>query len=329
MLNTLIKQEPLISIIIPTYNRPDYLKQAITSAVNQTYRNIEIIVSDNCSHKNPQSIVESFQDSRIKFLRNTKNLGMCANMVNPVKIAKGKYIAFLLDDDIWKDNFLENLVPPLESNANLAAAFCDHYFINSQGEINLAATEESATQSQRHILKEGIHQPFYEIGLVRKSLSSTIGAVIRKDLVEWDKIPLEVGGYIDIYINYLCSRNGRGIYYCSERLALYREHEGTDTKADNPHARITKAKYQIFAYKRFLQDPELQAFYPHFQTRCLQAGHVLGVSLLQISQHKQARSHLWQVVKQKKRSLRTITALSLSWMPTSIANPLLANDWWS
>jgi glycosyltransferase involved in cell wall biosynthesis len=264
MLNTLESQKPLVSIIIPTYNRPDYLKQAITSAVNQTYRNIEIIVSDNCSHQNPQSIVESFQDSRIKFLRNSENQGMCANMLNPVKIAKGKYIAFLLDDDMWKDNLLEKLIPPLESNLNLAAAYCDHYFINSQGEINLIATEKSAIHSQRHMLTEGIYQPFNEIGLVKKSLSGTIGAVIRKEAVDWGKIPLEVEGYIDIYINYLCSRGGRGIYYCSEKLALYREHEGTDTQANNPHARIRKAKYQIFSYKRFLQDPELQSFYPHF-----------------------------------------------------------------
>ena len=56
--------EPLVSVIIPTYNRIEYLKQAISSAVQQTYQNLEIIVSDNCSFENPQALVESFQDSR-------------------------------------------------------------------------------------------------------------------------------------------------------------------------------------------------------------------------------------------------------------------------
>ena len=61
------KSQPLVSIITPTYNRPEYLKVALESAVGQTYRNIEIIVSDNCSLENPQAIVESFNDARIRF----------------------------------------------------------------------------------------------------------------------------------------------------------------------------------------------------------------------------------------------------------------------
>ena len=68
--------EPLVSVIIPTYNRPEYLKQAINSAVKQTYQNLEIIVSDNCSSENPQALIESFPDSRIKFWRHKENLGI-------------------------------------------------------------------------------------------------------------------------------------------------------------------------------------------------------------------------------------------------------------
>ena len=52
--------QPLVSVIIPTYNRLEYLKEAINSAIKQTYQNIEIIVCDNCSSQNPQFLVESF-----------------------------------------------------------------------------------------------------------------------------------------------------------------------------------------------------------------------------------------------------------------------------
>ena len=51
-----VKQQPLVSVVIPTYNRPSYLKAALKSAVEQTYQNIEIIVSDNCSLENPQTM---------------------------------------------------------------------------------------------------------------------------------------------------------------------------------------------------------------------------------------------------------------------------------
>ena len=78
--------QPLVSVVIPTYNRPDYLKQAIASAVKQSYQNIEIIVCDNRSTENTQEIVESFQDSRIRFWRQPTNLGMFANQMYAFKM---------------------------------------------------------------------------------------------------------------------------------------------------------------------------------------------------------------------------------------------------
>ena len=119
-------QEPLVSVIIPTYNRLSYLKQAITSAIGQKYQNIEIIVSDDCSPESPQAMVESFQDSRIRFYRNEKNLGICLNVINAFKQAKGKYVASLNDDDMWNEDFLTILVPPLEANSDLVLSFSDY-----------------------------------------------------------------------------------------------------------------------------------------------------------------------------------------------------------
>ena len=74
--------ESLVSVIIPTYNRPEYLRKAIASAVRQTYRHIEIIVSDDCSPDNPQAIIDEFQDSRIRLRRNPQNLGIALNVTS-------------------------------------------------------------------------------------------------------------------------------------------------------------------------------------------------------------------------------------------------------
>lgn len=71
---------PLVSIAMLTYNRADgYLKQAIQSAVTQTYSNIEIIVSDNCSTDNTEKLVKSFNDSRIRYFKQSRNIGMVPN----------------------------------------------------------------------------------------------------------------------------------------------------------------------------------------------------------------------------------------------------------
>ena len=141
--------EPLVSVIIPTYNRLEYLKQAISSAVQQTYQNLEIIVSDNCSFENPQALVESFQDSRIKFWRHKENIGMLANQFHGFKIAQGKYVASLHDDDIWNEDFLSKLVPNLEANPHLILAFCYQYIIDSDSKINVAATENNTRSYKR------------------------------------------------------------------------------------------------------------------------------------------------------------------------------------
>ena len=98
---------PLVSIGIPTYNRAgSYLKHALRSAVRQTYENIEIIVSDNCSSDSTESVVKEFGDSRISYYRQKENIGPVNNRNFCLEQAHGKYIVMLLDDDLIDDDFV-------------------------------------------------------------------------------------------------------------------------------------------------------------------------------------------------------------------------------
>lgn len=314
-------QEALVSVIIPTYNRPAYLKEAIGSAVRQTYRHIEIIVSDNCSPENPQAIVESFQDSRIRFFRNSSNLGMLPNTINTFKRARGKYVASLLDDDMWEEDFLEKLVPPLEANSDLTLAFCDHYVIDADGKIDNSATQKCSQLYKREGLKAGIYQPFSELALVHQAVSPATAAVIRKDAVEWDKFPSEVGGQWDLYLAYLCCRSGCGAYYYPARLTRYREHPLTDTMLSgkgNFHAKIRKAKAELFCYERFMEDEHLQEFRSYFKQKWIHANTTLGIGLLRAKQATEARPYFLHALQQKL-NLRTIVALILSFTPPTIS----------
>ncbi|MBD2496477.1 glycosyltransferase family 2 protein [Nostoc sp. FACHB-280] len=316
-------QEPLVSVVIPTYNRPEYLKQAIASAVNQTFNNIEIIVCDNCSDVSPQPIVEAFQDERIRFCRNSQNIGMVANIINGFVIAKGKYVASLHDDDMWEPDFLAKLVPPLEANSDLAVAFCDHYVMKADGIIDDQLTQKCSKTWKRADLKAGIHQPFYKIAIENMSVGTANAAVIRKDVVDWTAFPLEVGGFYDLYINYLCSRSGLGAYYTPEKLTRYREHELTDTLTDNPQINIRKAKNHIFCYEQFIQDARLKELFPHFQQRLIEANQYLGMSLLKAGQPELARPHFWYVLQKKKLSVRAIAALLFSFIQSLFSNKFI------
>ncbi len=90
---------PLVTIIIPTYNRAKYITRAIESCLNQTYKNIEILIIDDCSTDNTQEVVENINDSRLKYYKNKINSWSCVSRNNWIKLSKGEYINFLDDDD--------------------------------------------------------------------------------------------------------------------------------------------------------------------------------------------------------------------------------------
>ncbi|OHA69199.1 MAG: hypothetical protein A3B24_00235 [Candidatus Wildermuthbacteria bacterium RIFCSPLOWO2_01_FULL_48_16] len=96
---------PLVSIILPTFNREKTLAKAIESALSQTYRDFELLVVDDASQDKTQSILLEYarKDVRIVGIRNEKNSGLVRSLNKGVQCAKGAYIARLDDDDFWLD----------------------------------------------------------------------------------------------------------------------------------------------------------------------------------------------------------------------------------
>jgi glycosyltransferase involved in cell wall biosynthesis len=113
----------IISVVIPTYNRPEYLKKAIETVLAQTYKNIEIVIVDDTSYVDNRKIVDSFNDDRILYFKNKKNMGAPFSRNKGIKEAKGEYVAFLDDDDEWKP---EKLVKQLKefSDENVGLVVC-------------------------------------------------------------------------------------------------------------------------------------------------------------------------------------------------------------
>ena len=100
-------EKPLISVVIPTYNRPELLKKAIQSVINQTYKNFEIIIVDDSSIKNNEKIIKNFNKKNIIYIKNKTRKGGGHSRNIGIKKAKGEYIAFLDDDDEWIPEKLE------------------------------------------------------------------------------------------------------------------------------------------------------------------------------------------------------------------------------
>lgn len=108
------KAMPLVSVVIPTYERAQLLKRAIQSVLDQTYDKLDILVVDDASRDNTQEVVEGFDDPRIRYFRQQVNKGGSAARNTGIRAASGDYIAFLDDDDEWEPVKVEVQLAALE-----------------------------------------------------------------------------------------------------------------------------------------------------------------------------------------------------------------------
>ncbi len=123
----------LISVIMPSYNTGKYISESIKSVLAQTYENWELIIVDDCSTDDTESVVKSFEDPRIIYIRNEKNSGAAVSRNRALQEAKGKWIAFLDSDDLWLPQKLELQLNFMREN-NYAFTFTDYKIVTPAGE---------------------------------------------------------------------------------------------------------------------------------------------------------------------------------------------------
>ncbi len=112
-------EQPLISVIVPTYNRQELLKETLLSILGQTYQNIEVIVVDNCSNYAFFESINSLNDPRIRPFQNANGGVIAVNRNFGMQQAKGEYIAFCDDDDLWLPEKLKKQVKILQEKPEI------------------------------------------------------------------------------------------------------------------------------------------------------------------------------------------------------------------
>jgi len=133
-----VKSLPLVSVIIPTFNRCTMLPRSIDSVLNQTYRNFECIVVDDASLDETEAVVMEYieKDNRVIYIKNEKNMHASASRNIGINKSRGDSVAFLDDDDEWSESKLEkqiNLFNGLGQDYGLVYCWMDYY--NKSGEI--------------------------------------------------------------------------------------------------------------------------------------------------------------------------------------------------
>lgn len=127
----------LVSILIPTHNRPHYFEQALKSALNQTYPNTEIVISDNSENNATEAIVKRYQampaGRKIRYIHNPINIGPIDNLQQCLQEARGDYVNFLNDDDLFHPLKIERMMRVMRMDPQIALVTSQRRVIDERG----------------------------------------------------------------------------------------------------------------------------------------------------------------------------------------------------
>lgn len=253
----------LISICIPTYNGAQFLKPALDSVVSQTYKNIEVVVSDDASQDETLKVVEEFK-SKVDFpvyIYHHKPTGIGANWNNCIQHANGDFIKFLFQDDVLHPECIEKMVSLMEANKKIGLVCCKRNFkvegepneeirdwIKKYGDLqeSLKLPKDPISFLDKKLFKhpEFLRSPLNKIGepscvLFRKSIIKKVG-YFREDLKQ----------ILDYEFYYRILKH-RYIAIINEELVCFRIHPKQATnvnrrKVINDYKNFDKILYQNF-----------------------------------------------------------------------------------
>jgi glycosyltransferase involved in cell wall biosynthesis len=223
---------PLVSIGIAVRNGENYVERAITSVLEQTYDNLEIIVSDNASTDRTFEICREIAalDSRLSVYRNKTNLGAALNFNRVSYLARGKYFKWLAHDDLIAPRFVESAVGVLESEPRIVLCHTKTHRINDSGQIT------GQYISGRMWDSSSVSARFRSLVFTRHPCVAVFGLIRKADLFRTPLIAPYVGS--DRVLMAELGLRGR-LFEIPEYLMFRRDHPGTSLRSfPDPRFRV-------------------------------------------------------------------------------------------
>lgn len=227
---------PLVSIVIPTYNRPEYFSKALESALNQTYRNIEIFITDNSHNTKTKELMKKYlaQDSRIIYEHHPDfdangNWERAWEYNNP----QAEFINMLMDDDLFKPNKLEVMVQVYMDNPDVALVTSNRECINSEGKT--VAAPKIIKKFSKDTRINGVEAGNYILKNQHNFLGEPTTVLVKKsNLIDnyygWDKLPITYR-FTD-FPTWLGLMTKGNAMFLAEKLSSFRLHDGQEQRQD-------------------------------------------------------------------------------------------------
>ena len=244
---------PLVSVIIPTFNRPKYFKEALDSALNQTYRNIEIFISDNSTDDATERLIETYDDARIKYFHHKNfdahdNWNFARDYNNPA----AEFVNWLMDDDIFYPPKLEKMVEVYRNNPDVSLVTSRRHLIDADGKV----IGEVKTPFKSSVKIDGEEAGKIFFSNFETYIGEPTTVLIRKKFLRngdlcWNAD--ERGFFNLVDVSTWCQLLSQGnLFFINEILSCYREHDeiATTWAYTPPLAAIQLAKLTKSAWER-------------------------------------------------------------------------------
>jgi len=239
--------KPKVSILIPTYNRENLIRETVESALKQTFDDYEIVIIDNKSTDATYEVVKEYADNnkKIKVFQNEKNLGPVGNWKAALFKSRGKYIKFLWSDDLIDERFLEKTVPVLEKNNDIGFVYTKTEIFSTNYRKEFYKFGETKKYSN-NIFIEGALTGKYVV-----PVSPGCALFRKKDTLIIDNIPngfdidhSKTGAGIDLLMFLEIADKYSSFYFINEILSFFRSHEESFTIAND----LSREYYTAKAY---------------------------------------------------------------------------------
>jgi len=236
---------PLVTIAIPTYSRLSLLKEAVDSALAQTYPHCEALISQNPGG-NEDAETEQWarsmagQNSRIRYQKNPVNIGMAGNWNASVDAAKGDYVVLLADDDRLLPQCVATMISHL--NSEIVVVFSNHYIIDAQGARDVNASIKCLADYKRDRIPVGlVSGPGHWVWQNSVPIVSSLirAEELRRLRFKEDLNTPEIEMFARI------AEEGSKFWFCDEYLAEYRVHGSSATSAGLMTERLLPAMFAI------------------------------------------------------------------------------------
>jgi glycosyltransferase involved in cell wall biosynthesis len=291
--------KPLVTILIPTFNRPAHLITTLKSVLVQTHSNLEVIVQDNASEVDLTEAINQLHDPRVIYHRNEQNLGATKNFALGLSRAHGEFVGIVADDDLIAPTFVEKLVSPLINHPNATLSFCNIWITDETDAVDSAKTEQFNKYFGMHVIPEGYHPDCEVFALEYRAIAIVSGALLRRSAADWAAIPADISVHVsDLYHMYLAASTRKGCYYVPERLTYMSRSDNTLTAsfAASLEAKIVSAREHLLYWTMIHRDPRL-ANRRYYHLKRAHYAALLTFYLTCAKRWKEAASVAWSSVK--------------------------------